>query len=269
MSLRNARFFAMLAVILAFAAVRTSDLQVPAFAVPPTSPSYSAAVAPAPLANTIIRSGWIGDTESDAPPTAFVPVQSKNPDEVAVGKLLVASRDLADPIFAKTVVLVVHSDADGVLGLMLNRRSDIPLSRVLDHFEAAKDRSDPVYLGGPVETPTVFALLQSRTKVEDAESILNGIYFINTKPVFEKVMSARPKPGVFHVYLGYAGWTKKQLQNEIQVGAWFIFPAYPRVIFGADPDSLWREMIRKTELQMARAEPRSFGSQRPMKAVRM
>ena len=62
-----------------------------------------------------------------------------------------ASRDLGDPNFAETVVLLVHYDDEGVVGLILNRRTDVPLSRVLEGLKAAKDRSDPVYLGGPVE----------------------------------------------------------------------------------------------------------------------
>ena len=80
-----------------------------------------------------------------------------------------ASRDLGDPNFAETVILLVHYDEEGVVGLILNRRTDVPLSRVLKGIKAAKDRSDLVYLGGPVEIPSVFALLQSPAKVEGAE----------------------------------------------------------------------------------------------------
>jgi putative AlgH/UPF0301 family transcriptional regulator len=60
---------------------------------------------------------------------------------------------------------------------------------------------------------------------------------------------------VFHDYLGYAGWTQDQLRMEVELGAWFIFPADASTVFNRDPDSLWREMIRKTELQLARSEP--------------
>jgi putative AlgH/UPF0301 family transcriptional regulator len=153
------------------------------------------------------------------------------------------------------VILLVHYDAKGVVGLVLNQRTDVPLSRVLERLKGAKDRSDPVYLGGPVEPPTVFALFQSPAKIDGAEHIFDGVYLISAKTLFEQTMSARPDPGVFHVYLGYAGWTTDQLRKEVTLGAWFVFPADANTVFNSDPDSLWLQMIRKTELKFAGREP--------------
>jgi putative AlgH/UPF0301 family transcriptional regulator len=251
MFLRNVCPFAMLAIIVAFAATSASNARIRQVDVlSPVSPP--GALSPTSPANTRSASHSSRQAKSEVSPTLVLPAQSKNPDDLAVGKLLVASRDLADPIFAKTVILLVHHDAGGVLGLILNRRSKVPLSHVLDKLEAAKDRSDPVFLGGPVEIPAVFALFRSKTKLEEAESIVNDVYFIDSKTIFEKVLSARPAPGSFHVYLGYAGWTNEQLQKEVQVGAWFIFPADTRTVFDADPNSLWTKMIRKTEQTLVR-----------------
>jgi putative transcriptional regulator len=193
--------------------------------------------------------------KSEVSPTRFLPVRSRNLEDLGAGKVLVASRDLGDPPFAQTVVLLVHQDAQGVVGLILNRRTNVPLSRVLKDLKAAKDRSDPVYLGGPLEAPTVFGLLKSPSKIEGAETVLGGVYLISAKNLFEQTISTRPDPAVFHVYLGYAGWTNEQLRREVELGAWFIFPANARTVFDSDPDSLWPQMIRKTELKLAGSEP--------------
>ena len=150
--------------------------------------------------------------------------------------------------------LLVRYDEKGVVGLVLNRRTDVPLSRVLD-LKAAKDRSDPIYIGGPVGLSAVFALLQSSAKVEKAESIFDGVYLISDKDLFEQTLSDRPDPGVFHVFLGYAGWTQDQLRTEVQLGGWFIFPAEAATVFSSDPDSLWVQLIQKTELQLAKTDP--------------
>jgi putative AlgH/UPF0301 family transcriptional regulator len=182
------------------------------------------------------------------------PAQFKNPKELGVGKLLVAGRGLADPDFAETVVLLVRYDETGVLGLVLNRRTDLPLSRVLD-LQAAKDRSDPVYLGGPVGPSTAFALFKSATKLEKAEKIFGDVYWISDRALFEKTISTRPDVSVFHVYLGYAGWTQDQLRAETQAGAWFIFPADAATVFNPNPKSLWRQLIERTEWQSAKLEP--------------
>jgi putative transcriptional regulator len=193
--------------------------------------------------------------KSEILPAVFLPVQSKNAKDLGAGKLLVASRDLGDPHFAQTVVLLVHYDEEGVVGLILNRRTDVPLSRLLKDPKAAKDPSHKVYRGGPVETPAVFALLQSPAKVEGAQHIFGAVYLISTKALFEQTIAARPDPNTFHVYLGYAGWNADQLRKEVDLGAWFIFRADAGTVFNADPDSLWSRMIRKTELNLAEREP--------------
>jgi putative transcriptional regulator len=187
-------------------------------------------------------------------PALFLPIQFKNPKDLGVGKLLVASRDIGDPSFAKTVLLLVHYDEKGVVGLVLNRRTDIPLSRVLD-LEAAKDRTDPIYLGGPVGLSAIVALFQSSSGINKAENIFDGVYLISDKLQFDQTVLARPDPRVFHVYLGYAEWTPDQLRAEVQLGAWFIFPAGTDTVFNSDPDSLWQQMIQKTELKLAKTEP--------------
>jgi putative transcriptional regulator len=194
---------------------------------------------PAPLATNEIR------------PVRLVPVQSKNTKDLGPGKLLVASRDLGDENFAETVLLLVHYDEASVVGLILNRRTDVTVSRVFKALEAAKDRSDEVYLGGPVEEDGVFGLLQSRTKVENAEPVLGDVYMTSSKALLEKTIAAKTDSKVFHLYLGYAGWTNAQLQNEVEAGAWYVFQANAGIVFDSDPDSLWTRLIRRTEEKIA------------------
>jgi putative transcriptional regulator len=242
---RRKCFYAMLATMLTFAAAEKLNRHFKEFDVPEmdtraNGPSFASSFR----------------AKREMPPADVLPVQSNHAKSLRAGKLLVASRNLGDPYFSKTVILLVRYDGEGVLGLVLNRRTDIPISRALESLKVAKDCSAPVYLGGPVETSALFALFQSPTKVEGAEPIFDGVYLITSKPLFEQTISARPAPGVFHVYLGYAAWTQDQLQKEVELGAWFIFPAEASAVFNADPDSLWLEMIRKTELQLARGRLR-------------
>jgi putative AlgH/UPF0301 family transcriptional regulator len=246
MSMRKRFLFAMLFTIVALAPAGTVSLHKAEFDLAK------------PQAKTPRRWVKMSCTKNELLPALFLPIQFKNPQDLGVGKLLVASRSLGDPDFAETVVLLVRYDEQGALGLILNRRTHIPLSRVLD-LEAAKDRSDPVYLGGPVGPSAVFALFESPAKMEKAENIFGGVYMISDKAQFEQTVSARPDPGVFHVYLGYAGWTQDQLRNEAQLGAWFVFPADAATVFNSDPDSLWLRMIQKTELHLAKTEPFASG----------
>jgi len=183
------------------------------------------------------------------------PAQSTRAEDLAAGKMLVATRDLPDPNFAETVVLLVDYNENGVLGLIVNRRSDLPISHVLDAVNGAKKRSDPVYSGGPVSATGVVALLRSHNKPDDAKHVFGDIYFVSTKEMLEKTVAGAADANTLHVYLGYAGWTEGQLENEVQLGAWYIFEGNPTAIFDPDPDSLWGRLIRQTELQIADARP--------------
>jgi len=104
----------------------------------------------------------------------------------------------------------------------------------------------------------VFGLLRSTAKLDGAEQVFSGVYLISTKTVFEKTISGRPDPGIFHVYLGYAGWSNDQLRREVELGSWFIFQGDARTVFDSDADSLWRQMIQKTELKSAGSDPHAL-----------
>ena len=259
MSLRKGLLFAILFAIVALAEPGRVNFDKAEFDVPkpatPALPWYGSWPANKP-------SRWVTAfrRKSELLPASFLPIQFKNPKDLGIGKLLVASRGLGDPHFSGTVILLVHYDEKGVVGLFLNRRTDVPLSQVLD-LKAAKDRSDPVYLGGPVGPSTVFALFKSSARMEKAENIFGGVYLISDKTLFEQTISARPDAAVFHVYVGYAGWTQDQLRTEAQSGAWFIFPADAGTVFNSDPNSLWLQMILKTELHLAKTEPFAETSQ--------
>jgi putative AlgH/UPF0301 family transcriptional regulator len=188
--------------------------------------------------------------------------QSTRPADLATGKLLVASRDLPDPNFAKTVVLLVQYDDDGVVGLILNRRSKVPISRVLDELPAAKDRRDPVYAGGPVGRTDVLALVRSGRPPGDAKRVVGDVLLVTTRAALDKTFASAADADAVHVYLGYSGWTQPQLEHELDLGAWYIFQGSAKAVFDSDPDSMWERLIRETELRIA-FRPRAAGAGRP------
>src|SRR5579862_4989218 len=175
-------------------------------------------------------------------------------DELAAGKLLVASRDLGDPNFSKTVILLVHYDEDkGAVGLVLNKRTDVPLSRVFGDLKEANGRTDPVYIGGPVELNTVMGLLKASSKPQGADRVFGDVYLITNKDALTRTLASRAEAEVFHAFVGYAGWGAGQLEHEVELGAWHIMPADAGTVFHGDPDSVWPRLIKRTEAQIALA----------------
>jgi putative transcriptional regulator len=174
-------------------------------------------------------------------------------DKLAPGTFLVASRDLGDPNFGRAVVLLVHyDDENGAMGLIINRQTDVPLSRVFSELKEAKGRADPIYVGGPVETGSVLALLKSSSKPKDAQPVFGNVYMVSSKALLEKTLAAGVEASQFHAYLGYAGWGREQLKHEVELGAWHVLPADAGNVFHSDPDSVWERLIRQTEMRIAR-----------------
>jgi putative transcriptional regulator len=198
--------------------------------------------------------------------------QSTRVQDLGVGKLLVAHRDSRDPAFAETVILLVRYDHDGTLGLAINRRTKLPISRALEEFRGAKGRSDPVYMGGPVEVQSVLSLLKASAMPEGATHVAGKVYLVSTKPLLEKALAERTDPEEFRVYLGYCGWAPGQLENETDHGFWHIFASDADLVFDTDPDTLWSRMIARAGQRIARgriptiavAEPRSHHLDSPI-----
>jgi putative transcriptional regulator len=187
------------------------------------------------------------------PPQAPLPqlLRSRVKD-LAAGKLLVAARNLPDPNFSETVILLAEYGDRGAMGLIINRQTATPMSRVFQDLTGAKERSDAVYFGGPVAPTGAIALLRSAT-VTKGRRVMADVQMINTREELEAMIAARAEPNVFRVYLGYSGWGPGQLDMETGHGAWHVFPGNADLVFDSDPDSVWPRQIRWTDRLMARA----------------
>lgn len=173
-------------------------------------------------------------------------------EDLAVGKFLVANRDLGDPNFAETVVLLLHYDEEeGAMGLIVNRQTKLPISRALKPLKEAQNHSDPVYLGGPVDRTSIQSLLRSPTKLDEADHVFADVYAISSERLLQNALNAGTGASAFRVYLGYAGWGPGQLEREVEAGGWWVFRGDARNVFDAHPDTLWTRLIEKTELQIA------------------
>ena len=178
--------------------------------------------------------------------------QSTRVQDLGIGKLLVARRDSRDPVFAETVILLVRYDHDGTVGLAIDRRTTLPISRALPSLKGAFGRSDPVYLGGPVEPQNVLGLLKANTMPEGAAHVSGKIYLVSTKLLLEKTLAGRADPAEFRVYLGYCGWGPGQLENEAGQGLWHIFAGDANLVFDPEPGTLWSRLMAHVGQRIAR-----------------
>ncbi len=179
---------------------------------------------------------------------ARAPLCAKPPQpKLEKGKLLVASRDLADPNFSETVVLLVAYGPKGAMGLVINRPSDVKLSSVLPPMKPLRQRADTLYLGGPVARNHVLLLIRSATEPEDSVSVFEDVYASSSLTTLRQELERKGPKKRFHAYAGHAGWAPGQLEAELARGDWHVSPADIDAVFSKTPTDVWRKLIPRVE----------------------
>jgi putative transcriptional regulator len=198
-----------------------------------------------PVAGPLVETG-----AAQAPGAPFGQRRPGLAKDLAPGKLLVAARNLPDPNFGESVVLLVDYSAQGAMGLIVNRQTRVLVSEVFEGLNAARAHSAPVYFGGPVGVPGALALLRSDVPLADARHVFADVYMVNTRQQLENEIARHTKPDRVRIYLGYAGWGAGQLPTEMARGSWHVFPGDADVVFDAEPDSVWPRQIGRTDQWM-------------------
>ncbi len=167
------------------------------------------------------------------------------------GEFLVATRQLTDSVFSETVILLIQYGSDGAMGLIINRPSKVPLSKLFPEVKELEKRKDRAYIGGPVELYKVFLLLEKNSKSENPPGqslrIFDNVYISPDMQTLRKM--AADHTAKFRIYAGYAGWASGQLEAEIIRGDWYILNADEKSIFDMPASEIWPDLIGKAGIE--------------------
>ena len=169
------------------------------------------------------------------------------PTSVAKGVLLVASPSLEDPNFRQAVVLVVDHGPEGTVGLILNRSTNVLLSKALPDITVLKGTNHRLFAGGPVEASRFLLLFRAKELPADAQSVFDGVYLGRTPRVLEGIITRAKPTETFRAFAGFAAWVPRQLEAELLLGAWAILPPDSVGIFDKDPDVLWSDCLSRLQ----------------------
>lgn len=157
----------------------------------------------------------------------------------AAGKFLVATGVIRGPTFAESVILLLHYDATGAAGLIVNRRTDVALDDALSDLDAADGYDGSLYYGGPVQPYTLRALQRSDRSPDDALHLVDDVYLV---PLRDDLFDDAPDEEALRFYIGYAGWSPGQLDEELSRGSWSVVAATADLVFAPDPERTWRRL---------------------------
>ena len=159
------------------------------------------------------------------------------------GHFLVARGGQLDPNFVQTVILIVDHSDQGALGLVVNRLGDLRSRVFVGSAGKAGGRRRPLaarlYLGGPVSGP-LMAVHTSDWLGE--HEVLPGVFFSARERNVRALVRRADRP--YKIFVGYAGWSAGQLDNEVEQGVWRIAVATAEQIF-SESDELWQRLSRR------------------------
>ena len=169
-------------------------------------------------------------------------------------QFLIAMPAMTDTNFAQTVTFIWEHNADGALGIIINR----PLQmRLADVFEQLKmptapgvSGDQPVLQGGPVQTDRGFVVHQAGSLWEHTRQVSSRIQ-VTTSPDILDAMARGNGPSTAVVALGYAGWAAGQLESELAQNAWLTVPADEKIIFDTPFEQRWLAAGRLLGIDLA------------------
>jgi len=167
---------------------------------------------------------------------------------LAKGKLLVATDDVFGPMFAETVVLLLHYDEFGAIGLVVNRPLDAIPADAMPDMPALADYEGTLYWGGPVQQYALRALLRTDVEPEHALRVFGAVYLV---PPEDELVEHASTASTLRFYVGYAGWAAGQLDAEMDRGSWHVLPATEKSVFAKEPGEVWRQLLPPREYRAA------------------
>jgi putative transcriptional regulator len=157
--------------------------------------------------------------------------------------VLVAKPELRDAVFGGTVLLVIPLGADQHAGFIVNRPTMLTLGKVFPEHGPSQKVADPVYLGGPVESELIFALVRRKTTPGGKSfQIAPGVFAAYEAAVVDRIIESEPQTARFMA--GFVAWKSGELRAEIEAGAWFI-QAADAALLTRRPEGLWEDLVRR------------------------
>ncbi len=159
------------------------------------------------------------------------------------GSSILSEPFMLDQNFERSVILLCEHDMEtGTVGLILNHRSMLYLSDVIEGMD---NMEVPLYFGGPVEGDALFFVHKAHDKLMSGNHIIDDLYwggdFDRLKDLLNEGLISNEEVKLF---LGYSGWSPDQLNNEIQQNSWAVHNSFNiDLAFITDGEDLWKEAI--------------------------
>ena len=189
------------------------------------------------------------------PFSEFDPYAGEPTPDALPGHLLVATPRIEDPNFARRVILLLDHGVHGALGVVIDRPGGVAVDQLLPRWHDVATAPAELFTGGPVARNSLIGLVRLASRdaaVDGAPGRPAGWRLLvdDDRPVGTVDLTVDPggPAGTIvgaRLFSGYAGWETDQLEEEIAEGSWYVVRAEARDPISADPEGLWRRVLRR------------------------
>ncbi len=165
-------------------------------------------------------------------------------EKIDAGTLLIADPFLKDPNFARSVIFLCDYK-EGAFGFVTNRKSKYVAGKIITELENC---DHPVFYGGPVQQNTVHFIHCCPGLITGGEKITEEIYWGGE---YDEMIALLKRNTLttqqIRLFLGYSGWSKEQLENEIKEKTWLSTYSSQNLVFNQDIKKIWPEAIKQLD----------------------
>ena len=169
----------------------------------------------------------------------FTPTENSQPK---IGDILLSEPFLNDPYFGRKAVLICEYNDDGAFGLVLNNFVEINAEEL--HL-GLSEVSSRISIGGPVNSSSLY-FIHLCSDIEGAVEIVEGVYLGGDFDSLKEKINQGLSSDSYRLFIGYSGWGKEQLTNEIKTRSWFVTRISADKIMSSSTDNekYWQELIK-------------------------
>ena len=159
----------------------------------------------------------------------------------AKGKLLLSEPLMGDYYFGRSVVLLTEHNADGSIGVIMNKPVTAKFNDVVKDFP---EFHATVFIGGPVETNKLFYIHTFGDEVNGSVEVENGVFWGgDLEAIKELIYMGKANNDNIRFFVGYSGWEANQLKTELEKNSWIITHAAKELFFKTRPTKMWETLM--------------------------
>lgn len=174
------------------------------------------------------------------------PVRASDPDGDPV--ILVAKPALRDRLYGSTILITKPVGNDRHIGLIVNKPTPMTLGKLFPGHEPSLKVTDPVYLGGPVSTQVIFALVQRHDSPGSRSmQVMPDLFLVLDRELVDHVIEDEADHARF--FAGMVLWRPGELRAEIERGFWYVLDADADLVLHKPTAGMWEELVKRSEEQ--------------------